>query len=738
MTACLDGSPHSPRTIRDTLLTWLSAALLAALVAAFTPVGRIQLAQSRLHGLIAGYGYGINADSFPHSYLVNMPDGRNPGAFYLMAWAPVDENGAQLTNASPGYPLQTFDQSVNFVGPLTGGCSLSGTYGVIGADLAAGWLVDPRFLSYAPSGQLGPNSWLYGSAPAPQYARSIASFDGETRTSGTVYGGNWPNMYTQNGHNLPMGGGVHADVSGDLKARFAWTYTGYRNPNGSISDFGPSGSTDLPLPPKGLQLLFDTRVEADALYVDHLTNVGDSHAIAWANNNFGDAVQVSILPQDAANGIYWQSASIAKKRIRMVPVINGVATADLSGSTARIVNNSLPGDVNSLTVQAAAASYGTVRVDPHKVKIQCEALEPPTGNYQKLNGQRVLNERNYDDSLKVDTVVTWVPETVVVATPPTDAMPNPTYAVLPRHWVFGSTLQAKTEGFDLVVQYRPSQQNVYLYTRFDWSGDVVPSGAFDMPDYVGVSQGGSREQDLPKTLRAHVDATQLWPAESLVASNDYTIVLHNPLENVNEVGRVFAGAAPFPWSEWVDLGLTDKVPVLLKGARDWTIFGQNSQQMFGVLLSGVCGSGLVALAPGTGGSDVILADMLFNAIGWAVSSSGTPEPDTTDKVTVDLDCFIKSVNEQVNLASQLWPEDYRINSKWLFEIADKGAALFWKNHRLYARGHNGRNHTRVSFQSDAYDAAGYVGQKNNDLVYPTTLAGTVIQWAVDDEPRPEN
>ena len=131
--------------------------------------------------------------------------------------------------------------------------------------------------------------------------------------------------------------------------------------------------------------------------------------------------------------------------------------------------------------------------------------------------------------------------------------------------------------------------------------------------------------------------------------------------------------------------------------------------------------------------------MAFNAIGWAVTQSGTPDP-TTDK-TVDADnaAYLNAIKEQQHLNDNVnapnindvedCPTDARIKGV-KFSLVAANPAKYWDYGVPRGRCHGGTRNIKYTESAEAYGTHGYTGQVN---VYPIVFdrfVRNVWEWTV--------
>lgn len=240
-------------------------------------------------------------------------------------------------------------------------------------------------------------------------------------------------------------------------------------------------------------------------------------------------------------------------------------------------------------------------------------------------------------------------------------------------------------------------------------------------------------------MTINVKVTDLRPNLSATANNKYTIHIHGPNENNVKLAVAFDHWEPYAWSNQVAGGDATTISMIADEARDWSLLGATPGQVGGAISSGVLGSGsAIIFFPQSAGA-LVVADMAFNAIGWAVTQSGTPDP-TTDK-TVDADnaAYLNAIKEQQHLNDNVnapnindvedCPTDARIKGV-KFSLVAANPAKYWDYGVPRGRCHGGTRNIKYTESAEAYGTHGYTGQVN---VYPIVFdrfVRNVWEWTV--------
>ena len=372
---------------------------------------------------------------------------------------------------------------------------------------------------------------------------------------------------------------------------------------------------------------------------------------------------------------------------------------------------------------SANGAAGTIfnyqwELDPRSVIITCNPIEV-SGNYHKgANNLPEANLRNSDGSMMVDTIPTWMDE---------------------YSWVLNQDLFAATSGFDITSS---NPLGTLTNTQIDWTPAASLSNTVD--NYIRAD--GTNAQ-LPYTYTSHVKVKDLRPNMDATAENDYTINIHKPFENGKESApRVFDHNVKYPWSTQIIGGANATVDMVDQQPREWSLMGQSLNNVFGSFLSGVCGSGALALFVALDPEAAIIADMVFNAIGWVVQISGTPEPTHTGTVTGDLAAFTNAISEQqtidANNGSVILndmgidcPEDTRIRCGDSLSRIAADLDWYWNFGNPKGKCHKGDRYIKYTVTGDGYGVNGYTGRQTNYPVVQERKLENVWEWTVDAQPK---
>ncbi len=465
-------------------------------------------------------------------------------------------------------------------------------------------------------------------------------------------------------------------------------------------------------------------------------NHSPAPAKVYINENssaIGDIVQGNWCNGTQDNGFGDSSTNIPAPYTGLISQVysEGSHLFQADGSSGSITQTRmLTGD---FTVYNISFSYGkamldwqyTAAVDPRSVTIVCHSLEDADlfhtygGNFHKgNNGLPALNQRNPDGSIIVDAVVDYT---------------GGGSAVL---WFKNLELEAVTTGFDTSIY-----TNIFGYhfnnMRIDWtaSGSSASIGD-DSPLHATMNASGDEDTTLGSNTDVSVNVQDFRPNLNASAANKYKIVWHNSIENAHEsttINPVFDHVNKYAWSNSIAAGNSTPVSVVATQAKQWALSGDT----VGAAISGVCGSGLVALLfTGISAEATAAADIIFNVMGYTISKSGTPEQSTTMSVVGDQSTFNTAITEQQAINSGQGvdcPDDPRIicadTHDFLRIVADP--YRWWTTAVTTGRCHKGSSYNRHAVVGDGYDSHGYTTQVTN---YPIIYHGEiniVWQWNVN-------
>lgn len=387
---------------------------------------------------------------------------------------------------------------------------------------------------------------------------------------------------------------------------------------------------------------------------------------------------------------------------------------------------------SAASAQLFATCYLEVIEDPRTAEISCEQLEDG-GNFHKgANNLPIANVRNADGSMQVDTIPDVFSETFESK----------------KTWVAGHWLTANLVGFDLTTNIFGDLKNVAL----DWnivSGEhtgqsesvVNFPGTGDDPDILNplathLCQDGATT-DLPYSVTVKLKATDLRPDLSATAENIYTIITHKPLENAVEIGpRLFERVDKYPLSAAVSGNDTALVLMVSEEPQhanfSWSTDG-------GALTGGILGSGTYGLVfTAAADWEVIVADIAFNAIGYAVSKFGTatPDPDVTSHKEASFGAFTNAIAEQAMVNRHATEDELdchdedRIYCDDGFDSITANPQAYWNYGVPMGACHSGMRMISTHVEGDGYSLHGFTGRMQPKLVFKDRFINPVWHWTL--------
>ena len=398
-----------------------------------------------------------------------------------------------------------------------------------------------------------------------------------------------------------------------------------------------------------------------------------------------------------------------------------------------------------------------VSEDPHSVTITCPPLETP-GNWHKegdgLTARKVANVRNPDGSITVDTVA--LPHTsIFYYTEIENGRPVTKTTETLYDWWLDQTLTANPTEFDLADTWTLSDLlGPYVYTKIKWTvggGKIAnnDSGVWlSLPVHTqGIghrdANGKMDQPNIGQTLSAHVKVndTSVGNASFEVgdhtAENDYAIRLHFELENPIVYHSELLPEIPFVWSDRVQKGASTPVDMVSYHEHKWWIY--DGWQGLSNGISGVLGSGSVGLLPGVDPRAAILADILFNVIGYAVAQNA-PTSDEIQPQQANYDAFLKSVEEEYQRkhGTLLNPPNNFITEQRIIcsddiDLIHANPGKYW-GEAMTAKCHSGVEMRRYYFLNDGYDINDYTGPVKKTVDLRTGFSNVVWQWTITGLP----
>ena len=374
---------------------------------------------------------------------------------------------------------------------------------------------------------------------------------------------------------------------------------------------------------------------------------------------------------------------------------------------------------NSVELQYQAAE------DNRSAMITCQDIESPA-NYYKLSSRgsnnvlRETNSRYSDGSMIVDTVV---------------GSHSPLFQPEDNtSWIFNQSLQLIASGFDLTSTHFFG--NSLVNTNITWSGSGCELFSTSYIPNLTVDASTSGTDDAirsgPVEISAKVVVEDLRQGMEATAENNYTIRIHSPLENAQEIKskQMFDYDAIFPDSEWVAAG-NGVATVALIDDQPVPSFIQDNGATIGMWISGVAGSGGYALlllpAAPEAALGPIVADMVCNAVGIALISVGTPPPPHQGTRSADFAAFSQAVAEEMQIinhtatdANMVCKYEHRIISGGPTAAIAADPDLLWKYwltlNNPRAMCHSGVRMNLCTVGGDQYDINGYVGYKEDTIL----------------------
>lgn len=546
-----------------------------------------------------------------------------------------------------------------------------------------------QFRGGGPGG--GPDRWVITYSCSGSGSAYRINFD-KTREGITL---NW------NGSNSSTGemaahyklGGTHtggANASGTITATLTW-----------LAADGVSPAKTKPL--AKIYLMESTSAIFDYGYGDATS----SSVSASVDDGMND-------PQVESGGLTYSSSG---KHLVQADGSSGVITRTVSMSATGSIT-----DTQGLGNEYVASCDLTVTLDTRGAEIYCSALEDG-GNYQKgANNIPVLNVRNADGSMTVDTVMQ-------------------DEAFDKKGWRLWAALEAYTVGFDVTTTDLFSN---IVNTSCDWKGQARWGVTFGDSDGLTTSALDLGDVPLMDTMNISLKVTDLRPNSSATADNTYTIHIHGANENNVQIAHAFDHYDSYPWTSQIPANASTAIKMVAGEARPWTFLGANGTQITGSMLSGLLGSGSAALFFPEDAIALMTVDMAFNAIGWLVTQSGTPDATTDKNVTANRDAYDKAIKQQGLIDS------YGVNNPALKDYVDcptdtriKGVSTakvtadpnkYWGFGIPRGRCHGGTRNVKFTEHADGYDIHGYIGQVT---VYPIIFdryIDDVWEWTVNAVP----
>ena len=516
----------------------------------------------------------------------------------------------------------------------------------------------------------------------------------------------------------PMGSKVHCELTGSVRVIYTWvpdTYGIYPPPPNPVPD----------APPKTLYLL-------EASFARTL-----GHAAGQANDGADDATVTTPAP--------YSEVQVISQGRHLVQHDSSSGTVNikhqLSGSLDDIGPNSDGAGVR--------ASFFT-SIDERSAMITCPSIEIPANHHAGSPNDDVgsgvyfpgLNTRDSDGSITVDTVVD-------------DDLDLPRGQ--PNSWKVLYTLSLVANGFDLDSTFNGE----LLYTQIDWSGASPADyghGPYGINANVGKQGANSEIRTSPSIISAKVTVKDLRNGLTATAENTYTIRAHSPLENSHEIvsKRVFDHNDVYPWSTKV--AANSSASVLMVAQEPTHYFLRDNATTIATFVSGVLGSGVVGLIPESivalPAWSPIVADMVFNVLGYGVSTYGTPTPDITQPEYATFAAFSQAVDEQVaidNGATDAGPAlpsdpgtqvdcvgDTRIifGTDTTIDYIAAHKQWYWNNKLPVGRCHSGARMMRCTIGGDQYNVNGYVGYHEYTAPKMDRYLNPVWQWDLTQTYKP--